>query len=52
MDTHCLVTAGQRTAYGCVREAVLEGSVLRVVLDPRGVGEPSPPSSAPEPQQW
>lgn len=23
MDTHCLVTAGQGTAYGCVREAVL-----------------------------
>ncbi|TRV71722.1 hypothetical protein FKN01_31400 [Streptomyces sp. 130] len=34
MDTHCLVTAGQGTAYGCVREAVLEGNVLRVVLDP------------------
>lgn len=33
-DTHCLVTAGQGTAYGCVREAVLTGNVLRVSLDP------------------
>ncbi|EMF02325.1 hypothetical protein J7W19_09175 [Streptomyces mobaraensis NBRC 13819 = DSM 40847] len=34
MDTHCLVTAGQGTAYGCVRAAVMEGGVLRVSLDP------------------
>ncbi|MFE5973716.1 hypothetical protein ACFQ64_16345 [Streptomyces sp. NPDC056460] len=34
MDTHCLVTAGQGTAYGCVREAVLTGNVLHVSLDP------------------
>ncbi|MFE9465408.1 hypothetical protein ACFYNW_17350 [Streptomyces virginiae] len=34
MATHCLVTAGQGTAYGCVREAVLTGNVLRVSLDP------------------
>ncbi|MGK5544041.1 Imm10 family immunity protein [Streptomyces sp. URMC 127] len=34
MDTHCLVTAGQGTAYGCVREAVLTGNVLRISLDP------------------
>ncbi|MFE0930848.1 hypothetical protein ACFW4O_38120 [Streptomyces mutabilis] len=34
MDTHCLVTAGQGTAYGCVREAVLTDNVLRVSLDP------------------
>ncbi|WP_055480610.1 Imm10 family immunity protein [Sphaerimonospora mesophila] len=34
MDTHCLVTADQGTAYGCVREvAVLDGT-LRVVLAP------------------
>ncbi|MFF3209274.1 hypothetical protein ACFYYB_01310 [Streptomyces sp. NPDC002886] len=39
MDTHCLVTAGQGTAYGCVREAVLEGNVLRVVLDPRALAD-------------
>ncbi|MFH8616339.1 hypothetical protein ACH4E8_14855 [Streptomyces sp. NPDC017979] len=37
MDTHCLVTAGQGTAYGCVREAVLEDNVLRVVLDPESL---------------
>ncbi|QGV77617.1 Imm10 family immunity protein [Streptomyces ficellus] len=34
MDTHCLVTPGQGTAYGCVREAAMEGDVLRVSLDP------------------
>ncbi|MCT7352694.1 Imm10 family immunity protein [Streptomyces sp. 15-116A] len=34
MDTHCLVTADQGTAYGCVRSAVLTGNVLRVSLDP------------------
>ncbi|MCC8246173.1 Imm10 family immunity protein [Saccharothrix luteola] len=34
LDTHCLVTADQGTAYGCVREAVLTDDVLRVSLDP------------------
>lgn len=34
MDTHCLVTANQGTAYGCVRSAVLNGNVLRVSLEP------------------
>ncbi len=33
-DTHCLVTQGQGTAYGCVREAVLSGNTLRIFLDP------------------
>ncbi|MFF0472359.1 hypothetical protein [Streptomyces sp. NPDC004284] len=37
MDTHCLVTAGQGTAYGCVREAVLDGNVLRISLDPEAL---------------
>ncbi|MFD7631702.1 hypothetical protein ACFV7Q_37820 [Streptomyces sp. NPDC059851] len=37
MDTHCLVTAGQGTAYGCVREAVLMGNVLRISLDPEAL---------------
>ncbi|MFF8279944.1 hypothetical protein ACF05T_28225 [Streptomyces lateritius] len=37
MGTHCLVTAGQGTAYGCVRQAVLEGNVLRLVLDPEAL---------------
>ncbi|MFF5768705.1 Imm10 family immunity protein [Streptomyces tanashiensis] len=37
MDTHCLVTAGQGTAYGCVREAVLTDNVLRVSLDPEAL---------------
>ncbi|WP_329619137.1 hypothetical protein OG357_00320 [Streptomyces sp. NBC_01255] len=39
MDTHCLVTAGQGTAYGCVREAVLTGNVLRVSLDPEALDD-------------
>ncbi|MER5290718.1 Imm10 family immunity protein [Streptomyces pharetrae] len=34
MDTHCLVTPDQGTAYGCVREVALDGEVLRVTLDP------------------
>ncbi|QOV41791.1 Imm10 family immunity protein [Streptomyces chromofuscus] len=34
MDTHCLVTPDQGTAYGCVREVELDGDVLRVTLDP------------------
>ncbi|MFH9748046.1 hypothetical protein ACH4MN_26850 [Streptomyces anulatus] len=37
MDTHCLVTADQGTAYGCVREAVLNGDVLRISLDPEAL---------------
>ncbi|MEV7052346.1 Imm10 family immunity protein [Streptomyces anulatus] len=37
MDTHCLVTADQGTAYGCVREAVLNGNVLRISLDPEAL---------------
>jgi Immunity protein 10 len=34
MDTHCLVTPDQGTAYGCVREVVLDADVMRVTLDP------------------
>ncbi|WP_460064320.1 hypothetical protein [Streptomyces sp. YKOK-I1] len=34
MDTHCLVTPDQGTAYGCVREVELDGEVLRVTLEP------------------
>ncbi|WP_030960695.1 Imm10 family immunity protein [Streptomyces sp. NRRL S-378] len=39
MDTHCLVTAAQGTAYGCVREAVLTGNVLRIALDPEALAD-------------
>ncbi|MGW4162622.1 Imm10 family immunity protein [Streptomyces sp. NPDC004788] len=39
MDTHCLVTAGQGTAYGCVREAVLTGNVLRISLHPEALAD-------------
>lgn len=39
MDTHCLVTAGQGTAYGCVREAVLTGNTLRISLDPSALAD-------------
>ncbi|MGX1676308.1 hypothetical protein [Streptomyces sp. NPDC055400] len=38
MDTHCLVTAGHGTAYGCVRQAVLTGNVLRISLAPEALG--------------
>ncbi|MFF4520239.1 Imm10 family immunity protein [Streptomyces bluensis] len=34
VDTHCLVTPDQGTAYGCVREVELSGDLLRVTLDP------------------
>ncbi|MGW0908784.1 Imm10 family immunity protein [Streptomyces sp. NPDC002853] len=34
MDTHCLVTANQGTAYGCVRAVELTNEVFRVSLDP------------------
>ncbi|MFE1443500.1 Imm10 family immunity protein [Streptomyces sp. NPDC058739] len=37
MDTHCLVTRDQGTAYGCVREVELSGDVLRVTVDPRAL---------------
>ncbi|MFE7712137.1 Imm10 family immunity protein [Streptomyces sp. NPDC057486] len=39
MDTHCLVTPDQGTAYGCVREVVLDGDVLRVTLDPASLDD-------------
>lgn len=39
MDTHCLVTAGQGTAYGCVHEAVLTGNILRVSLGPEALDD-------------
>ncbi|MEU1960043.1 Imm10 family immunity protein [Nocardia sp. NPDC019304] len=39
MDTHCLVTPDQGTAYGCVREVELTGDVLRVTLDPESLDD-------------
>ncbi|MER5275180.1 Imm10 family immunity protein [Streptomyces sp. NPDC002809] len=39
MDTHCLVTARQGTAYGCVRKAVLTGNILRLSLDPEALDD-------------
>ncbi|MYV51345.1 Imm10 family immunity protein [Streptomyces sp. SID3212] len=39
MDTHCLVTPDQGTAYGCVREVELDGDVLRVTLDPSSLDD-------------
>ncbi|MFI5896958.1 Imm10 family immunity protein [Actinoplanes sp. NPDC051513] len=32
MDTYCLVTEQQATAYGCVRELTIDGDRLRVEL--------------------
>ncbi|MEU3739913.1 MULTISPECIES: Imm10 family immunity protein [unclassified Streptomyces] len=37
MDTHCLVTAGQGTAYGCVRAVTLTGNILRISLNPQAL---------------
>jgi hypothetical protein len=39
MDTHCLVTPDQGTAYGCVREIQLGNDVLRVTLDPESLDD-------------
>lgn len=33
-DTHCLVTADQGTAYGCVQSVDLTGNILHVSLTP------------------
>ncbi|MFD3697973.1 Imm10 family immunity protein [Streptomyces sp. NPDC058646] len=34
LDTYCVMTPDQYTAYGCVREVALTGSLLAVSLDP------------------
>ncbi|MGW9448595.1 Imm10 family immunity protein [Streptomyces sp. NPDC055632] len=34
MDSYCVVTPDQNTAYGCVRMVELEGNLLRVTFDP------------------
>ncbi|MFD7440937.1 Imm10 family immunity protein [Streptomyces sp. NPDC059909] len=39
LDTHCLVTQDQGTAYGCVREVSLTGGVLAVSLDPASLDD-------------
>ncbi|WP_327150334.1 Imm10 family immunity protein [Nocardia sp. NBC_01329] len=39
MDTHCLVTPDQGTAYGCVRDVELTDDVLRVTLDPESLDD-------------
>ncbi|WP_353943863.1 Imm10 family immunity protein [Streptomyces sp. HUAS MG91] len=39
MDTHCLVTPDQGTAYGCVTEVHLDDDVLRVTLDPESLDD-------------
>ncbi|MEU8675434.1 hypothetical protein [Streptomyces sp. NPDC048560] len=33
-DTYCVITPDQSTAYGCVREVALAGTLLTVSLDP------------------
>ncbi|MFD3728903.1 Imm10 family immunity protein [Streptomyces sp. NPDC058671] len=33
-DTYCVMTPDQCTAYGCVREVALTGTLLAVSLDP------------------
>jgi hypothetical protein len=32
MDTYCVVTEAQGTAYGCVRELTIDGDRMRVVI--------------------
>lgn len=32
MDTYCLVTENQGTAYGCVRELAIDGDRMHVIL--------------------
>ncbi|MEU3795226.1 Imm10 family immunity protein [Streptomyces fructofermentans] len=34
LDTYCVITPDQCTAYGCVREVALTGTLLTVTLDP------------------
>ncbi|MFF5504085.1 Imm10 family immunity protein [Streptomyces roseolus] len=34
MDSYCVVTPDQNTAYGCLRAVELEGDLLRVTFDP------------------
>ncbi|MCX5231184.1 Imm10 family immunity protein [Streptomyces sp. NPDC006553] len=34
LDTYCVMTPDQCTAYGCVREVVLTDTLLTVTLDP------------------
>lgn len=37
MDTHCLVTAGQGTAYGCVNSIELHGKILHIMIEPNAM---------------
>ncbi|MFH8881979.1 Imm10 family immunity protein [Streptomyces californicus] len=39
MDTYCLVTPDQNTAYGCVRAVEFDRGLLRVMLDPAALDE-------------
>jgi len=32
MDTHCVVTDNQATAYGCVRELTIDGDRMQVII--------------------
>ncbi|MFF4097499.1 Imm10 family immunity protein [Streptomyces sp. NPDC001834] len=39
LDSHCLVTQDQGTAYGCVREVTLSNGLLTVSLDPASLDD-------------
>ncbi|MFD0309536.1 Imm10 family immunity protein [Streptomyces sp. NPDC127119] len=39
LDTHCLVTADEGTAYGCVREVTLSDNLLTVSLHPAALDD-------------
>jgi hypothetical protein len=39
MDTYCLVTENQGTAYGCVRELTIDGDRMQVVIAPDALAD-------------
>jgi Immunity protein 10 len=39
MDTYCVVTEGQGTAYGCVRELSIDGDRMRVVVSDEALAD-------------
>ncbi|MEV8395001.1 MULTISPECIES: Imm10 family immunity protein [unclassified Streptomyces] len=39
LDSHCLVTQDQGTAYGCIRAVVLSDGLLTVSLDPASLDD-------------
>jgi hypothetical protein len=40
MDTHCVVTTNQATAYGCVRELTIDGDRMQVIIASDALADP------------